>query len=184
MPHAPTHGELFVLEFDLPTNTRPWFSAGAYVYNGFEWVRLDHRRERQAAPIGAQKVEIEERIDVTQLPVAGTGLKLAAVGLTPSTRHGGISGMASFTVEHEKNCHALTTVFRNNRPIGFVVSTLEAMKSQHITVTFADYPNSKEPAVYTLELTVGAAGHINVNQTDSHTYDGYSQTAFIVEENT
>jgi hypothetical protein len=183
MPRAPKQGEMFVLLADLSTNTIPWFAAGIYVNDGTLWVRIDHPRTRKAEGIGPQRREIEKAVDVKQLPVAGTGICLGSVAIAPATRRGGMSGMASFTVEHEKSCHMLTTVFRDKRPVGFVVSQLEAHKSQHISISFVDNPNSRDTALYTLEVAVGAVGMLDINQTSTHTYDGYGQTAFIVEEN-
>ena len=184
MPRAPVAGELFPLQADLPNGSRPWFSAGVYVSNGLEWVRIDNPRARHSAPIGAQKYEVEKAVDVTLLPKINTGIQLANLSIIPSSRRGAISGSAMFTVEHEKDCFMLTTVFRDKKPVGFTVSQLESYKSQHICLSFLDDPGTRSSVPYTLEIAVGAAGFIEINQTATHTYDGFSQTAFVIEENT
>jgi hypothetical protein len=184
MPRAPVTGELFLLEADLPAGSRPWYASGVYVFNGFDWVRIDNPRARHSAPIGAQKYEVEKPVDVTLIPKINTGIQLANLSIIPSCRRGSISGTAIFTVEHEQDCQMLTTVFRDKKPVGFVVSELQSYKSQHICLSFLDDPATRSPVPYTLEIALSKTGFVEINQTTTHTYDGFSQTAFIIEENT
>jgi hypothetical protein len=182
-PRAPTQGEMFLLIADMPDNVIPWFSAGAYFHDGFTWLRIDRQRAKAAAAIGPQRHEVEAPVNVKVLPKCGTGLCLAIATLTPTSVRSGISGIASFTLEHEKDCTVLATVFRDKTQVGFSITQLEAAKSQHVTVSFFNYPHSTSAVTYSLEIAIGTAGFIEVNQTSTLTYDGHGQTAFIVEEN-
>jgi len=185
MPRSPIPGELFTMEVDPPEpiNNSPWYLKGTYVFNGIQWVRLSETlRRRQSQAIGAQKIEIEVAGSTANAPAANSGYSLAAISVQPSNQRAAISGTASVWLDVSKSGYVWLSVFRDGFRAGFVVEFIDANKPRTMTLTFTDFPASRKPVTYALKANTDQISYLHVNQCSRFSFDGASQTAFIVAE--
>jgi hypothetical protein len=190
-PHAPLPGEIFHLEYDMPvTNTAtPWFGRGTYTFDGLNWNKLnDGGRQRRAVPIGAVELDLTDpdrkpdRFD--DPPTVKGGTELVTVDIQPSTIKSTFSGSGSLWVDVAKSAHVWATIFRDGELVSTSAVWVNARQPATLALSFFDVPGATEPLLYSLRLYSDKAERIFVNQCHSFTFDGTSQTALIVAENT
>lgn len=183
---AAAPGQLLHLDRDEanPSQNRPWYSRGTYVFNGFSWTKLgESERQRKAEVIGSQSHEVTNPSLTDRLPNAGQGFHLASVTLQPTNKRATISGMATVWLDHVKPSNGWIAVFRDSRMVGMSLTYLEPGKARSVAVSFYDLPSSQGPVTYILKAYTDSAGVFCVNQANKFTFDGAPSTAFIVEEN-
>lgn len=185
-PRAPSLGEVFHLEFDMPeTHTvNPWYASGTYSFDGFRWRRLnDGTRQRRSEPVGAQHVGIEKASSPLELPTSRDGARLTAGAITPSHRKASISGAISMCLSSETDVDVWAVVFRAEKLVGGCAASVRAGKLTPLSVTFFDIPFTIDPVTYIVRLAADRPTIVSVNQGTQQSFDGGLQTAFTLEEN-
>jgi hypothetical protein len=153
------------------------------VYNGLPWTRIsDSGRQRRAAVIGAQNIEIEVPQSRAYTPMFSQGFELAHVKVTPSNRKAGFSGSATLWGDCDVDCHVFVTIFRGKKLVGLSAEHLTANMPRILTASFYDLPGTREDQLYSVRVNTDKVGFLNVNQCKNFGFDGVSQTAFEVAE--
>ena len=199
-PRAPASRELFYLEADLPDVdanmhvTNPWYARGAYFYTGLNWQRLtDGGREIKSALIPSVLFEVESIGNPMLQPSANDGFKLATLLIRPSHRKAKFSGTMSAWVDVSKNAHVWFSVFRDKKLIGVALEFVQAGCPRTVSLSFVDCPfiptHAEAEYVLTMNSDVTKSigfdfGMVYVNRSRLYTFDGVSQTAFTLSENT
>jgi hypothetical protein len=186
-PQYPISGEMFRLTKDEADSTvvKKWHPNGVYVYSKPSWIRMnDSGRERKVGAIGAQEVLIENAIDGVEQPSMADGVVLARIAILPSNRKASFSGTMSIWVGSEVDTEVALCVFRDQSIVGLTAQTVKAGESQTMSLTFLDFPFTKFEQTYTVRVFATTVGELMVNKSSRLGFDGVSQTAFIVEENT
>ena len=185
LPRAPVQGELFYLDAEIDGKVdRPTFLRGLYHSPGFGWQMFSQQfAKRKASPVGSQNFDVEDAANINNTPAVNQGFQLSAVAIQPEHRLISISGMASFWASMNEDTRIVTSIFRGSKLVAFTVDDLPAKVVRTFSITFLDNPGSTEMQVYTLKVNSTTKGTLYINQSRTLTYDGASQTAFIVSEN-
>lgn len=184
LPRAPVQGELFFLDAEIDGKIdRPTILRGLYHSPGFGWQRFSEQfAKRKAVAIGSQNFDVEQPADIYKLPVVEEGFSIAMTTIQPEHRMISISGMASFWVSLGQDGFVMASVFRGDKLVAFAVEELQAKKPRTMSITFVDSPGVDTQQVYTLKVNA-TIGTLYINQSKTLSYDGASQTAFIIAEN-
>jgi hypothetical protein len=168
---------------DIPRDM-PWYSRGTYSFNGVAWQKLsDAARQRRVAPIGYNKIEIEQPASTAELPQATDGHALAFVTVTPSNKKATFSGHGTLWVDITKSGNVWISVFRGTTLVGLVAEWFDAGKPRTMSFSFVDIPATHLPITYTAKIHTDIVGFLYMNGSSKFNFDGGSQTAFIVAEN-
>lgn len=189
LPHAPQAGEVFFLTQSMEEHhtMQPWHPRGVYVHDGMVWQPMvEPRRMRCSAPIGSQDIEFENsRVKLTDQPVLSKGHELAQVSLQPTNIRASLSGTATMWLDATAASHVWAVLWRGNTIIGLGMQFVEPLKPTTLAMTFHDTPRSEANLTYSLRLYSDLrTGTVYVNRGTNVTFDGVSQTALILEENT
>lgn len=191
MPRAPQQGEIFNLEIDFPQTfdpLLPWYPRGAYVFSGTGWIRLsDHPRDRKAGIISAQEVENANAPKMGTMPTSRTGHLLSEVTVVPTFPRASFSGNATMWVDARTNGNIWLAAFRCDGPcplVGLTSTYVIAGQPMNLSLTFYDRPIDLKKVMYSLRIYSDIKDAFLVNRGFRYAFDGASQTAFIVEENT
>jgi len=163
----------------------PWFSKGTYTFNGQKWDKLnDILRQRKTGIIGAQTIEIEKASSVKNTPTSRTGFQISFVEIIPSNQKSNFSGFAAFWVDIAKSGYVWAGIFRDDILVGLVAEYVEAGRPHTMSISFFDLPAWAEQLKYVLRVYTESIGDLYINKCNMFAFDGSSQTAFIVAENT
>lgn len=190
LPRAPVPGELFTLEADMPEPKvpTPWFPRGMYAFNGTSWQKVsDAARQRKTAPIGSQKITVEEAGKLGDVPPPiEQGYGLTAISIVPSNRKAAVSGTASFwvdlTASPAKGGYVWVSIYRGKKLVSIAVEWIDCSKPKTMSMSFLDLPGVVTPVAYEMKIDTDVIGTIYVNQCSRFTLDGMAQTAFTVAE--
>lgn len=179
-------GDAFYLEAEVipvPETKIEGHKRGLYYMVDGAWKRI-FTQNQQAFLVGSRVVEVEVPHKITQTPRSTDGFYIGGGSITASTITASIAITGSLMLEALANANIWVAVFRNNEFITGIVESLKSKESKTISLSFMDYPNSTDAAVYDIRIGADQAVDIKVNLPSLFGFNGKAQTAIILSENT
>lgn len=187
-PPNPKENELYYLFADKHESkenvNQPWFPRGLYVFNGWKWLPVQETiLPRKTAVIGSQIIEVEQAGSYQELPKPTDGYQLASLQMKLWHRTAPVSGNASFWIDATKDGNVWATIWNGDRLAGLTVQYVECRKPRTFNISFFHSPKTTATLDYILKIDCDFAGELYINRGIQVKFDGASQTAFEVAEN-